>query len=196
MQGHKRSAAESAAKWQFKQAVVVALITSLTGLVFSVLKIVIDTNTIENLKKLVSKQNPKQLSVQNIAGLYSWQWNENGWTVLGSVDISADGNAQITLEEWMKCESENKNRSVPIAQQRGPATFKPIDGSSDVNVFLPVQFLRYDRNCKQTGMDPELSTIRGRIKPVAAYSGTVDYVSGRGHFAGGMTLVRMIEAAP
>jgi hypothetical protein len=195
MPEHKKGAADNTAKWQFKQAVVVALITSLTGLVFSVLKMVVDANTIENLKKRVIKQGPEQLSPHNIAGLYRWQWNEKGWAVVGSIDISPEGNAQITLEEWMKCESEHKNRSMPIARQRGPATFELIDGSSDINVVLQIQFIRYDRNCKETGMDPELSTIRGRIKPVAAYSGTVDYVSGRGHFPGGMTLVRLIEAA-
>ncbi len=193
MENQNNLAADAAAKWQYKQAVVVAVIAAIATLTPTVLKIVADTNTITQLRAQVGNEHP---GLTTPAGLYEWEWNEGGFAVLGSVDVSSDGSAQITLEQWMRCESENKNKRVRIADQRGAGTIKQISDSRDISVNLPVQFIRYNSNCVKTGMDPELSIIRGRIKPVAAYSGTVDYASsGRGHFPGGMTLVKLIDAA-
>ena len=94
----------------------------------------------------------------------------------------------------MRCDAERTNKLMPLVRQRGPAIVKTAEASSDINISLPVQFIRYDRNCKEIGMDPEVSIIQGRIKSVTAYGGMVDYVSGRGHFTGNMTLVKEVEA--
>ncbi|MGB9122962.1 MAG: hypothetical protein WCE73_20275, partial [Candidatus Angelobacter sp.] len=58
-------------------------------------------------------------------------------------------------------------------------------------VYLPVQFIVYDKDCNRTGLDPQ--TIQGKISQVVGYRGTVDYFSEpRGHFPGNMELLKQI----
>ncbi|MGC2695017.1 MAG: hypothetical protein WA738_04425 [Candidatus Angelobacter sp.] len=96
-----------AAKFQFRQAIIVAIITSLTTLI------------VAYFGTYANRHNSEQLRPESIAGLYSWQWtSEDGWPFFGWINVAEDGSTQLTLERWMKCESENKRKRVPVAEQK------------------------------------------------------------------------------
>lgn len=184
----------NSSKLQYKQAIIIAIIGALTVLIPSVLKMILDERKIAQGEKRITqlesegtRHNPEQLS-----GLYSWHWtDEYGWSFLGWVNIAEDGSAQLTLERWMMCESDKKSKRVPLVEKNSGGRFDPNLNSPEVTVHLPVQFIVYDKNCKRIGLDPQ--TIQGKISPVSGYRGTVDYISeNRGHFPGGMELLKVI----
>jgi hypothetical protein len=193
---NKSGAPTGEAKLQFKQAILIAIITALATLVPSVLKIIIDARTITGLQNQVLNITRQKQTA--LAGTYSWDWaTDDGWAVTGSVGITADGDASLTLDRWMMCGTRGSTRKKLLAKERGaPAPrFEPIPNSSDIRVFLPVEFNVYDNNCKVIGKD--LQTIQGRITPVIAYSGRVNYASeSRGTYQGNMVLVRTLEGTP
>jgi hypothetical protein len=169
-----------AAKFQFRQAIIVAIITSVTTLIAAY------------WGTYASRHNPEPVKPESIAGLYSWQWVDNdGWPFFGWISVAEDGSSQLTLERWMMCESENKRKRVPLVERNTGARFTPSKNSSEVTVYLPVQFIVYDKDCNRTGLDPQ--TIEGNISHVVGYRGRVDYVSEpRGHFPGNMELLKEI----
>jgi hypothetical protein len=169
-----------AAKFQFRQAIIVAIITSVTTLIAAY------WGTYAN------RHNPEQVKPESIAGLYSWQWVDNdGWPFFGWINVAEDGSAQLTLERWMMCESENKRKRVPVVETNSGARFTPSKNSSEITVDLPVQFIIYDKHCNRTGLDPQ--TIHGKISQAVGYRGRVDYISERrGHFPGNMELLKEI----
>jgi hypothetical protein len=181
-------------KLQYRQAIITAIIGALAVLIPSVLKMMLDERKItegeERTKQLINEA--RQPDREHLGGLYSWQWiDSEGWSFLGWINIAEDGSAQLTLERWMRCESDKTNKRVPLVEKNS-GRFEPNPNSSEINVYLPVQFIIYDKNCKKTGLDPQI--IQGRISPVAGYRGTVDYVSEkRGHFPGGMELLKVIS---
>lgn len=189
----KPDATKQKYKFEFRQKVALALIGALVTLIPSILKIITDSRKITTLENEVTAQRQAR-----IAGTYDWQWaTDDGWSVQGSISVKADGRASLTLDRWMMCESERKSKKIVLARERsalGPQ-FEPIANSQDVKVSLPVEFNAYDKNCKIIGKD--LQVIEGRIGPVIAYSGKVNYLNEqRGSYQGNMVLVRSIEGTP
>jgi hypothetical protein len=187
-------AKNNSSKLQYRQAIITAIIGALAVFIPSIIKMMLDERKITQGERKITQleSEARKHNQEQLTGLYSWHWtNDDGWSVFGWVNIAEDGRAQLTLERWMMCESARKSKRVPLVEKNDSGRFEPSLSSSEVNVSLPVKFIVYDRNCKKTGLDPQ--TIQGKISPVSGYRGTVDYVSEkRGHFPGGMELLKVI----
>src|SRR5438477_2621144 len=86
-------------KLQFKQAVIIAIITTVTTLIPSILKFISDSAKITQLEDKITQLEGKitqlekekkypeeQIHPGSVAGLYGWRWNTNdGWSVNGSI---------------------------------------------------------------------------------------------------------------
>lgn len=172
----KKAGDNTAAKFQFGQAVIVAVITSATTLLVTYMSI--------------STRHTEQPKPGDIAGVYSWQWIDDGWPVFGWIRVAADGKAEATLERWMMCDATKMRKRVPLLERNSGGRFAWNENSSAVQISLPVEFIKYDNNCNRTGLDPQ--TLRGELAPANAYKGTIDYVNdARGHFPGEMELLKI-----
>ncbi len=127
----------------------------------------------------------QSLAMVSLDGRYEWQYAAAGWK--GHIDVDKDGAASIYMDRYMNC--GGSLQPVALLRQSGPGKMAWKQGQTEVHVEIPVRFVHYDANCRETRTD-ETTVLAGDLARTPAFAGTIEYRSRYGMPLGGMMLIK------
>jgi hypothetical protein len=129
----------------------------------------------------------KELLLEPVDGLYDWQYAGAGWS--GYIEVKKDGSAETHMQRYLTCNGVQK--PVTLLRQVGPGKVEADEFQTEVHVNIPVQFVKYDANCNETGVDGK-TVLTGHLLRKPAFAGPIEYQNQYGAPLGGMVIVKGI----